>query len=99
MKSYDVSKSDARLREATSAGLIESWKLNAGFQLVAINNTSFSPTSEMSVNQPANKRPLQVVNSSPTATVSAGTAHIGVLKGYIAFRSKGKILRKACLCV
>ena len=30
---------------------------------------------------------------------SQGTAHIGVLKGYIAFRSKGKILRKACRCV
>jgi len=71
MKSHDVSKSDARFREATSAGLIESWKLNAGFQLAINNITSFSPTSEMSVNQPANKRPLQVVNSSPTATVSA----------------------------
>ena len=27
-----------------------------------------------------------------------GSAHIGVLKGYIASRSKGKILHKACLC-
>ena len=60
-----------RFREATSAGLIESWKLNAGFQLAVTTNTSFSPSPEMSVGQTANKRPLQVVNSSPTAIVSA----------------------------
>ena len=69
-ESYDISKSDARFREAmTSGGFIASWKLNnAGFQVATAGSI---PSPDISVGQTTIKRPLQVVNSSPSAIVSS----------------------------
>ena len=52
----------------TSGGLIASWKLNADFHMATASST---PSPDMSVGQTAIKRPLQVVNSSPSAIVSS----------------------------